>query len=1313
MAQFGVGVRGKTASFGKMATQSVAIPRVSGSSVDDGLVTARTASPSLFSRAVIENLKLPSVARFIPPLILKPPTKYEQDTLRVSQFRIENSTFQPVEKNGISVFRPEIISMMEFKPIDGRGDLKSKDSVESAEQLLKAQYQATEVRAVTIQRLMNDMRANTKFKANLETLRTKYTTGLQSTKTALEYLSDLVTKVDNVKTSLDPKKIPVGAYDTNKYLPLIDLFDKKMQYSKMKFANFSDTKILNQMISDLGHILEGHSLSLLDLSDGDRPTDFSPINIDKTYTQASGFTFDISSIRSETIAENANKPTFFVPFLNSLPLNPDDRIKLLVNILSKELRVSRQMGKAETQRVLSEKFSQTDTGNPFNNIIGTVGNNIFEPSLGPNSLASLTSFDIDGNITVLPFESVYVDSEDERKTYVPGSTYFADTILDVTEETGFNIQPYVAFANRFNTVVSTTKSTVNTLLENTDSKLAQDNLYDTYLSSLVESISGTGSVTSINRSQALMLALFRLANTDTILKNQLFEYLLLLGLTSINNTDQKKIFERLAREIGSIHNFTYVKAATNENPNLFNGLATLKPYLESLAGDIEAKVFSLIYGDILSLGPTIPRFIPSRPIGETTPLVTSPLSRLAGSVGSGILTATNIGTALNLSRFFIVFTKGELKEILLNNATTTGGVTSNLCKEFIDLAVKFDQLSAIGANAVHFVPDGTGRTRFNFLSVSTQMLLIFETLSSLVNRYCFADFNKEGNTSTQASMIMDSSLMSGIARIIKTIIVTRPNFNIDTLVTNPRTGFAADALTRTSTTPSSPYSLFSTDSARASLRLPFASSRQAIGNTSTVSLSPSLNLEVLTNSPALGFGRLVDDLSLPIELLPDALKLLGYRKTLVSNRTKLMDENLVVENIFHVFDILNQRLLNSKEEVVNTFTRTSLRNIFATTNITIEDVKLTRTPSQIRTSAWLLERFNERIANPGTLEETWDSNNGFLVTDRIPFAQFNALMAMLNQPKYQYKSLADFKTKILSVGIPAGFSRNLSDRVSRTSISSTNFKDKQFDVIAINVYKRDARYDDLVFKPQRFFFDLSLFPIRNFLSAAALSLLPNYFQILREASMMDYESLQDKRTVTLASIQDNEKYSFLSSFQKQQMMQNHVESQLLALYIRLMAGMRIDEETFTETLYDKLGEQDQQVYNLITSFLKTVKNKTIPNLPVEQLLVSPLVDQESKDTIRLLSYGNIVFQSEFVKRRILDAKLFDRVFNLPINIDDFPIDVEATISTESGRSTYMKNSIQDQLVRVGTNEYLKPRERNDLVFEDYFVVVESNLRGGA
>jgi len=1338
MGTFGIGVRGSPAPMGQVSQQSVSAPAaakttpssatVIGPSSRAGtigaIVTARNISPQTISPSIVRNIPLPPVLRFVPPIILSRAKQYTQDTLRVSQFRFTNGKFQAVEQNGISVFRPEILSIMNFVPVDGSGRLSSKDPTETAEQLLKSQFQANEVRAITLERLIGDMRNNTQFKAQLDSIKSSFANGLNSTKTILNYYGTLIDKIEAVNTSLDPKSIPNTSFDTANYLTLADFYERKMQYPKSKFANFSDSKIINQLTSDFKNILEGYSLSLFDLVDSDRASDTSPVNIDKTYTQTNGFTFTPSSVRSPNTPRNANESAFFNQFLNSLPSNPDDRIKLLVHFLSKELRVSKQMGRAENARNLQAKYAQDDNGDPFDNILGDVGDTIFNDPRGPNSLASMTLFNVDTTNLVLPFESLYVDSDADRRVYVPGSTYFVDTILTV-DANGFNTQPYVTFVSQFNQITSDTKNIIENLLElNQGSSLSPTATYDIFLNGLAEAMAGLVNSSGINRSQAISVALLRLANSDTTLKNMLFEYLLLLGLSSLTPTDQKSIFQNLGSELGTVQALKFANVSPNDNTNFFGGQSGLRPYIEAVVDAIETKVFSLtstLNTSLLKKGYT--KSVPSLRPTVLSPNISAPTQTL-GSVGvaAQILNSNRILITLNRNGYFMSFRRGEIRETLLNNVAAIGPSSTNLCKEFVDIAVKLDQNASISSNPVYTLQDGTGRTRQNYFSTSTLLLFIFETMSAFANRYTFASFNKDSSL-VEGSLTVDTSMSDGVVKILKDIVAAKILFVATRATTKVASGLNIQNLTTSTPAPQAPFSLFNFDLSNEKPRLPNVSGQVGVNNPSLVPpiFSPGVksntlnlpNLSTIINTPKFGFGKVFSNTTIGLINVQESTQLLELRKTIVGNRSKLDDEDKTIKNILHIYSVISSRLLATKETVIHTFTKTSLQNFLATTGTTIQDFDLVRNPSQVRVSSWLFDNYNDKISDTSLDDSSLEANSGYLVTDRIPVPEFNALLSMLQQPTYSHKTSADQKVKILTVGIPAGFSKNLSDRISRTSISDTNFNNKEYDVVSVNIYKRDARFDDLIFKPQTFVFDLSLFPVKNFLPDSLQQPNIKFSDIVRNAFVRDYESLQNKKNVTVQKIRQDVKYNFLSDIQKQNMIQNHIESELFELYIRLMAGIEINEETFSTVNFSKTSTQDQNVINLVISYLKVIKNKDIPNQPIPQLLQNPNLDQETKDTIRLLSYGNLLFQSSFIQKRVLQPKLFDRVFHIPVSTDDFEIDVDQTISTESGRNTYTKTSVQNMIDDVKGKKYLKEKTRNDMIFEDYFVVVETNLTGGS
>jgi hypothetical protein len=78
-------------------------------------------------------------------------------------------------------------------------------------------------------------------------------------------------------------------------------------------------------------------------------------------------------------------------------------------------------------------------------------------------------------------------------------------------------------------------------------------------------------------------------------------------------------------------------------------------------------------------------------------------------------------------------------------------------------------------------------------------------------------------------------------------------------------------------------------------------------------------------------------------------------------------------------------------------------------------------------------------------------------------------------------------SKIVTIGIPTGFSKKLADRVSITNLNRQGANTKQSDVIAVNIYPNDIRFGEIVLKPFTYLFDLSLFLGKKQNSRSALS----------------------------------------------------------------------------------------------------------------------------------------------------------------------------------------------------------------------------------
>ena len=1105
------------------------------------LVSAR---PALFTRPITSSiLRLPlrtTIASVIPrfrfqiPLIIRPRERYSEDVLDISETRIRNNRFEPIEKDGISVFRPEVLSVIDFEPIwKGRSPLKNKRltrGLTPAGKLIDVQYNSLWLRRDTIINLLNGIQRARRENSNeiFRRLKRDFAGEIARIRRTVNQYVTFIRQAERAKDSLDVRTIPRSAF-TEGALPTVDFFNSRMQIDNDEFETYSDTKILMQLLFDYKSVLEDYSFSLLDLVDTDRVNDRSPVKIDRTYTLQDGFTFAISQLRSVSTPQNATQRSYFNSFLGSLPANPDDRVKLLTTVLSKELRVSKGLGRTENQRILQDKFGAGSTGNPFDNIVGIPGDTIFEQPLGADSLQSMLSLPIDENTTILPFERKYVDSEETKKTFVPGTTFFIDTVFELTSnaegtQTGqsqnFNTRPFVDYVNSYSRKHIQAKQIIESLFElsGRPTNLSPDRMIDSILFSYKRSIEGTATTTGTNRDQAIITALFALANEDNQLKNLLFQYCLLVGLALSTPEDRKPVFNNLARELRTIRSFANVRTSRFTNPNLFGGLRTLRPFIARLALSIENRVFTLTtvtpkvsLGATLAARPDFNRFLTRT---TDTTLNKSAFDRLS-------IRSLRFGeTTINVAR-------SNIRNVLMSNLDPRSTATTNLIKEFVDLATRFTNSAAVNGERVYLLDDNSGRTRFNFMSTSTTLLLLFEVISSLVAKYNFSKFGKS-QTPFNTFITVDSRTNDYVKDTIEDIISIRPAIPVRSFtLARPPSAYVPLITRRRSSTPFRRFVTTSQTRVRRSRAARRRTSRtSAVGG--FLSQLRTGNETALVNqnlsSPFLGrnvFNRLgvirINELSL-------SLRTTNLRRSLISIRNKIIDEKRIKENIIDILSTVEKQLRDGENRFVNAFNARILE-LFLREN-SVQDLEIIRNPAQVRLAKVLIDDFTakrvsgitERRADDrdrigggfsrgGITSETSNLAFNFLIDEEVVFPETReALFSLLSEDIFLEPNLADIRTKVMTIGIPAGFVKQLTDRVEQDAINENSFKDKQFDVVSVNVYKRDARFDDIVFKPQSFLFDLSLFEEIG-LRGLQVTRNERFDRILQRVRIKDFENL--------------------------------------------------------------------------------------------------------------------------------------------------------------------------------------------------------------
>lgn len=1310
--------------------------------------------PSRIDFGALDANKLKTYIGKVPVLRLNRPSVILQrqtfpvDTLNVSETRILNGQFLPAMDNGIVPFRPEIIGIFDFAPIYKTGSRVRNSDVGD---FIDIQYQASHLREETLLKLVDKIQrrsTRTTSDDSFNAIRNRYNSEIKEVEDSLSYFQDILANVELIKNSLQVKQIPKTFYNAS-FLPMEEYFAQKMQYTKNQYNSFSDTKLLAQLLFDFRSTVEGYSVSLLDLKDPDREQDYSPVKIDKTYTNANGFTFNLANIRSVTAPINATESSFFNSFASSLPQNLDDRIKILTVLLSKEYLVSRGLGRQDVQRLL-QGFNIGATGNPFDNLLGEPGETIFEKPKGQASLASLLFVDPQiPNANVLPFESKYIDSNDQKSVYVPGSTFFADSILSASGSS-WNTAPFVNYVNLYNTRIKEIRTIVEEIfsLKNLSTDIAPNKLSDNTMNSVKAAISTLADNDSVTADQSLAVALMKLASTDNELKLMLFQFCLLVGMATNAETEQKEVFDILARsEINSLRKLSYLQIPTGVEPNPARGQAIIKPYIEQLADLIEKRVVATT----TKVTPNYARIL------EPADLFRNLRSFRGSSLSGGRFGAILGGSAAIRNVGFASFSKttkdytvtvhlqrGNIARILKGLTSSGGDNKTNFIEEIVSTASSLFKAAQIQGTNAHLLQDGTNRTRYNFLSISTQLLLLFEIFFSYANRYAFASFEK--NARENESTITVDTLGNKV--IISTIenIVKKPIFdNIRNTITVPigpgRAGVREALGGAPSIRSTNNISLggsfviarpgASTTTSGISTRIAGTSGgsvdggRQRFSNSLYGAVSSELR-DVLadsrtyseaaeTNTDAantlknilMGLGR--DDLIR--ETLRNADKYLSFKTSLASNRSKILDEVNAIGNCLHLFTAVGFNLQKGSDAVQRFFNQAALQAFIR--KLGVANLNLLRNPGQLRAASQVLQTIKNKTPAEDYNEETGFVYNNLVVSDTITIQEYRLLRALLATDPFANSTpaspAANNRIKLLSVGIPNGFSQQLADRVNIGEINANSYADKQFDVITINVYKRDARFDDLVFKPQKFLFDLSLAVLESDVNRINPGADENFVRLLERAQLTDFTNIRTPKKLDVAKITGDEKYNFLDRDQVSSMVRNHYISYLLALYINLLSGLRISEDVFVSSPMVRGRNLAADIQQVVFSYLREVMRVSLPaGQSIERLLQNPNINEDAKDILRLFDYGSLVFNEREVSFRVLTPKLFDKLLHIPLNIENFEIDVEKTLSTESGRRAWAQTYLQEKLnVTAGGRYFLKPRAKNELIFEDYFVAIET------
>ena len=438
-------------------------------------------------------------------------------------------------------------------------------------------------------------------------------------------------------------------------------------------------------------------------------------------------------------------------------------------------------------------------------------------------------------------------------------------------------------------------------------------------------------------------------------------------------------------------------------------------------------------------------------------------------------------------------------------------------------------------------------------------------------------------------------------------------------------------------------------------------------------------------------------------------------KSLKDINSSLTSDFNSINNILYIFDALSDKLAFSKNEAQLFFGRT---NAFAI----LSNDEILSSLNQIRLAKSSFDVINSNINNTSLLEkyifsDNFDTNNTNLE---------NFILTFLSDPL-----LLQNKVKLFSVGIPLGLTKAIGEQVKLSDIRSSTYEQNDSNILSINVYKRSMKYPDVVFKPQKFLFDLGIcgLGIPTQLDSQNLNSIT-----LNNITFHDYQDIDNVTKYLGKDTMSKSKYNFLTNDQCTTMLKNHVFDYCLSSYIRLLTGVDLSESSFLLSNDQQLIDNSlkEQFRNLLLVYVKsyqpslTIDDVRKTNLEIDQLLRDLDNNSLTRDSLaasskrlgnielsenlmeflRLFSGNSLLVGHAITEKRILSTKIFDRIFTVPVDVTRFAVDVSTTKKTQRGIEVLNSDNFAKIIKHVGNERYISI-DANDIIFDDYFVTIEA------
>lgn len=415
-------------------------------------------------------------------------------------------------------------------------------------------------------------------------------------------------------------------------------------------------------------------------------------------------------------------------------------------------------------------------------------------------------------------------------------------------------------------------------------------------------------------------------------------------------------------------------------------------------------------------------------------------------------------------------------------------------------------------------------------------------------------------------------------------------------------------------------------------------------------------------------------------------------------------------------------IITDRDELQNLFSDQQMYNVAST----IDDISL---------------MFNE--ADP---EVGYKSLSGNEFTDDT----LQIMKDVFSRPEFSTSAASN--KKIMSIGLPGGFTASLQSLINSKSGISINSKrlDRQSDIIRINVHKKDLRNPGTIYKPISYLFELSRYPLRvGSQYTSSQSGYTDITSLFSDVKTRDY-STGGGVIETLDNAFNSETYSFLQPVEKDELRKNHAFSFICEMYIKLLTGLDISETTFLykpEKIEKNLADKTVIVdtHNTLSSLLVNLgQNASVTSKPQIKIFPSVVNSTASVGSPVIVSSGNpkkstaptltsekqmnsvtnsysllssitsqpsTISDPATLSERLVSPKRFDRVFHIFVDPDDFQIDNSSSKKSNINSNGVSQSSVLSQIQTLQNFSQIiantPVKETGDIVFEQYFITIET------